>query len=58
MVKPGKAALLGTAGAIALTAAFTPAASAIIGGHDATADYPFMVSVQKDGHHYLSLIHI
>ncbi|MCA1185883.1 MULTISPECIES: trypsin-like serine protease [unclassified Saccharopolyspora] len=52
MVKLGKAALLGTAGAVALTAAFTPAASAIIGGHDATADYPFMVSVQKDGQHY------
>ncbi|WP_243790919.1 trypsin-like serine protease [Saccharopolyspora gloriosae] len=52
MIKLGKAALFGTAGAIALSAVLTPAASAIIGGHDATADYPFMVSVQKDGEHY------
>lgn len=52
MGKFGKAGLRGAAVAIALTAAVTPPASAIIGGHDATVEYPFMVSVQKDGHHY------
>lgn len=52
MAKPGKAGLCGLAGAIVLTAALAPPASAIIGGHEATDEYPFMVSVQKDGHHY------
>lgn len=52
MAKRGKAAVLAAAGAITLTMAVTPSASAIIGGHDATSPYPFMVSVQKDGHHY------
>ncbi|MFD8571186.1 S1 family peptidase [Streptomyces sp. NPDC059639] len=54
MVRRGKtAALCATAaGAIALTVAAAPSASAIIGGHDATSPYSFMVSVQKDGQHY------
>ncbi|MEU8704285.1 serine protease [Streptomyces sp. NPDC048565] len=51
-IKRGKAALFAAAGTIALTMTMTPSASAIIGGHDATSPYPFMVSVQKDGHHY------
>ncbi|MFD7919818.1 S1 family peptidase [Streptomyces sp. NPDC059740] len=52
MIKRGRAALCASAGAIALTLAVAPSASAIIGGHDATSEYPFMVSVLKDGHHY------
>ncbi|MGW7516955.1 S1 family peptidase [Streptomyces sp. NPDC054796] len=54
MIKRGKAALCAVAGAgaVALTVALAPSASAIIGGHDATSEYPFMVSVQKDGKHY------
>lgn len=52
MTKRGRAALFAVAGAITLTMAAAPSASAIIGGHDATAPYPFMVSIQKDGHHY------
>lgn len=52
MIKRGKAALCAVAGAVTLTLASAPSASAIIGGHDSTAEYPFMVSVQKDGHHY------
>lgn len=52
MAKPGKAALFAAAGAIALSTALAPSASAIIGGHDATSQYPFMVSLQKDGQHY------
>ncbi|MDI2029106.1 serine protease [Saccharopolyspora sp. TS4A08] len=52
MVKPGKVGWGGAALAIVLTTALAPPASGIIGGHDATAEYPFMVSVLKDGHHY------
>lgn len=52
MTKRGRATLCAVAGAITLTMAAAPSASAIIGGHDATAPYPFMVSIQKDGHHY------
>lgn len=52
MIKRGKAALCAVAGAVTLTMAVAPPASAIIGGHDATSPYPFMASVQKDGHHY------
>lgn len=52
MIKRGKAALCAVAGAVTLTMAVAPQASAIIGGHDATSPYPFMASVQKDGHHY------
>lgn len=52
MAKPGKAGLLGVIGAFALTAALAPSASAIIGGHDSTERFPFMVSVQQDGQHY------
>ncbi|WP_326688954.1 MULTISPECIES: serine protease [unclassified Streptomyces] len=54
MIKRGKAALCAVAGviAVALTMAVTPSASAIIGGHKATSEYPFMASVQKDGKHY------
>ncbi|MEV1025071.1 serine protease [Streptomyces sp. NPDC050264] len=52
MTRRGKAALCAVAGAITLSMAVAPSASAIIGGHDATSEYPFMVSVQKDGHHY------
>lgn len=52
MSKRGRAAVCAVAGAITLTMAVTPSASAIIGGHDATSPYPFMASVQKDGQHY------
>lgn len=52
MIKRGKAALCAVAGAVTLTLAGAPQASAIIGGHDATSSYSFMASVQKDGHHY------
>ncbi|MFG3254192.1 S1 family peptidase [Streptomyces sp. NPDC048172] len=54
MTKRGKVALgaVAVAGAVALTVAGTPSASAIIGGHKATSEYPFMASVQKDGKHY------
>ncbi|MEU6766355.1 serine protease [Streptomyces sp. NPDC046853] len=54
MARRGKAALFAAAGAgaIALSMAMAPSASAIIGGHDSTAEYPFMVSLQKDGKHY------
>ncbi|MFE4058061.1 S1 family peptidase [Streptomyces sp. NPDC059096] len=52
MIKRGRAALCAVAGAVTLTMTAAPSASAIIGGHDATSPYPFMVSVQKDGHHY------
>ncbi|WP_327656012.1 S1 family peptidase [Streptomyces sp. NBC_00483] len=55
MIKRGRAALCAGAaavGAIALSMSVAPSASAIIGGHDATSPYPFMVSVQKDGKHY------
>ncbi|WP_406138340.1 S1 family peptidase [Streptomyces sp. NBC_01089] len=52
MNKRGKAVLGAMAGAVTLTVAMASPASAIIGGHDATSPYPFMVSIQKDGHHY------
>ncbi|MGY1437063.1 S1 family peptidase [Streptomyces reniochalinae] len=54
MNRRGKAALCAAAvaGALGLSLTVAPSASAIIGGHDSTSDYPFMVSVQKDGHHY------
>ncbi|MFI0814920.1 S1 family peptidase [Streptomyces sp. NPDC021098] len=52
MARRGKAALCAVAGAITLTMATAPSASAIIGGHGATSPYSFMVSVRKDGHHY------
>lgn len=55
MSRRGKAALWATAaatGAVALTMTAAPSASAIIGGHDSTSEYPFMVSLQKDGEHH------
>jgi secreted trypsin-like serine protease len=50
----GRARGLTVAGvAVAVTAALAPPASAIIGGHDASEDYPFMVTLRDgNGAHY------
>ncbi|MFR9731915.1 S1 family peptidase [Saccharopolyspora sp. MS10] len=62
--RDGRALLLGALGALVLAAAPVVSAAAgpvvepadatpaVVGGHDATEEYPFMVSLQQDGQHF------
>ncbi|MGW0895223.1 S1 family peptidase [Saccharopolyspora sp. NPDC002578] len=57
-VRRGRSAAVGALGALALAAALAPTAvaaeagPAVVGGHDATEEYPFMVSLQQQGQHF------